>query len=149
MWALSWSGNGTRRASAETIMTWHDLFQLWLRALSQLETQGGLINVSQSMPLLASSEKEACSDASSLSDYFKFEFAGQVGIVYTLSSVGNSVERNAAPKSVRCFSHLDQHFYHISTLNLPLNFLSKAFHQHWEIPRGLGEWKGPTPSFQW
>lgn len=126
-------------------MTWHDLFQLWLRALSLLETQGGLVNVSQSMPLLASSEKEACSDASSLSDYFKFEFAGQVGIVYTLSSVGNSVERNSAPESVRCFSHLDQHFYHISALNLPLNFLSEAFHQHWEIPKGLGEWGGSYP----
>lgn len=89
MWALCWSGNGTRRASAETIVTWHDLFQLWLRALSQLQTQSGLVNVSQSMPHLASNGKEACSDASSLSDYFKFEFAGQVGIIYTLSSVGN------------------------------------------------------------
>lgn len=67
MQALCWSGDGRRRASADTVMACHDLFQLWLRALSQLETQGWLGNVGQSMLQLASSEKEACSDASSLS----------------------------------------------------------------------------------
>lgn len=66
MRAQCWSGDGTRRASAETILICHDLFQLWLRASSQLETQGGLTNVSQSMLQLVSSEKEACSDASFL-----------------------------------------------------------------------------------
>lgn len=83
-------------------------------------------------------------------DYFKIEFAGPAGIVYTLSSAGNSIERNAAPESSsapKCFSHLNQHFYHISTLSLPLNFQSKAFHQHWEIPRGLGGWERSYPIF--
>lgn len=99
--------------------------------------QGVLGNVGQQwkklalMPLLC---QGGCS---------KSEFAGRVGIVYTLSSVGNSVGRKAAPESVRCFSDLDQHFCHICTLNLPLNSLSKAFYQHWEIPKGLGN------TFQW
>lgn len=57
IWALCCSGDGTRKASAETIMICYDLFQLWLRASSQLEIQAGLGNVSQSMLQLVSSEK--------------------------------------------------------------------------------------------